>query len=211
MSQEVPVMTTTAFSHWGYVIGIGVALLILGVAFFIYYRERMSGVVSHKSGSFSTVVSNKTIIPFDLYTSSGMVTIQPHDDHAMKVGLYEEIRADGVTPSGTKLTFTMKPTDTFNALYITYGGFGTSKDSNPGVVFANTTQENVMFVLVSKYGGSRFPFTVPAVGTLTNNTVIIDQKWQVVSPKDSSTVLAETIVREIPSVLSYDGKSLTAH
>ena len=205
----MPVETTTEYGSWGFILAIGTVLFIMAVVLFIYSRERPIPVVNHKSGSFSTTLNNTTPYAFAVNMPSGTINLAPGDKRAVTLGMHETVSVEGVTPRGTPLSFRMQPTSEFDTLYITEGGFGTPSNTNSNVTFVNASQDDVAFVMISSGGGFRFPVDVSAGGTVGGNAVIIGQTWHVVKPKDPQKILAERVVRSMPTTLTFDGKSIS--
>ena len=119
-------------------------------------------------------MKNTTQYPFEVVSSSGVITLAPGESRALTFGLHEVTSFRSATVSGTKLSFTSKPASEFDTLYVTEGGLGSQ-----------------------------------AGQTIGGNAVVIGQKWHVVQPKDPQTVLAEKVIRVMPSTITFDGKSLS--
>lgn len=201
----VPVRANSKYTTHFIVIGVVTVIVMFVASMYLYTKYRHRKLVKHKIGNFKTCIHNKTEYPLTVYLSDEKILLTPGQEYHTHVGFHEGIRAHGRTASSTDLDFTGSYSSETDNIYITEGGIGSTQNTNTNVLFKNITNRDVIFVLVSKYGKSRFPTTVPARTEVSKNTVVKGQRWQVVIPTKPNEVITELVVREVPNSLTFDG------
>jgi len=207
-NHTVPVEVNSEYIIHGVVLAIIAIVIILGILLLVYHRERNTPVIQHKIGNFTAKIHNTTGHPVIFTSKSGTTTIKPNEVITTTVVYHDKLQADIITTTGNKLNFKTSLSSVVSDLYITDSGFGHPDNTNKHVTLVNNSDEDVVFALVSKHGGIRFPTTVLANSTVSNVTIVKGQKWHVIKPKDPQNVITEKIIRFVPTIIYFDGKKL---
>ena len=204
----LPVETNSEYFKYGIIISVIVILVILALASFIYIRSRKKPNDKVKSGNFTSDIHNTTDYHLLLTTKSDSTPLRPRSITPVTIFHDDDLKVEGITITGSKLNFVSKIKEDHSDIYITEGGIGYYHNTNIDTTFINHSSNDVIFALVSKYGGMRFPTTVPANSSVSNVAVMKGQKWHVVEPKQTQKVLSEIMIGIIPNTISFDGKKL---
>ena len=208
-NHTTPVETKSEYVTYGIILAVLAVIILLTTVLIIYNKSRSEVVVKHEKGNFTANIHNKTAYPILFNNSFGTHMIKPNDTLKSSIIYHEKLKANGVTEMGSTLDFNTRLASSLNDLYITETGFGHENVTNKHGALVNNSNEDVIFTLVSPYGGKRFPTTVLANSSVSNVTMMKGQKWHVVTPKETHKVLSEKIARKVPNIIYFDGKDMT--